>query len=323
MNLCTARVAPEKAVFRPALPLHVQPEFTGEHAMTNFKEQYLHPAWQKKRLEALEAAGWKCTCCGAKEETLHVHHKQYIRGRKVWEYSLDELEVLCAGCHKSEHDLKDLMQRVLDDADIGGTSTVVALVAGYAAGMCAIDDQVARTAAEVDPETYDVGVIAAMAVGAEPAKLAAAAKVLTAGRGMSPMEQVAFERWGTALDERSGAELLFDILANARILGEMKEKQPVTKATGLLAGYYFAHFAGELPAELAAAAWRVAPASFAWGVAMAGMSGTVYCKDLARLIEEGHARTGQPMSDEVAKLVRAWSQVEATKHPADGEAKGG
>jgi hypothetical protein len=115
MNSCTARVAPEKAVFRPALPLHVQPEFTGEHAMAKkpYSEQLKHPSWQRKRLEVLEASGWRCQCCEATEKTLHVHHKHYVKGREVWEYDAAELEALCEDCHQEAHESKALIDRIV------------------------------------------------------------------------------------------------------------------------------------------------------------------------------------------------------------------
>jgi 5-methylcytosine-specific restriction endonuclease McrA len=52
-------------------------------------------AWQRRRLRAMERAGWHCALCGA-TSLLHVHHRTYDRlGRE-----LDgDLEVLCERCH--------------------------------------------------------------------------------------------------------------------------------------------------------------------------------------------------------------------------------
>jgi hypothetical protein len=61
------------------------------------------PQWQKKRLEVLEAAGWKCSECGAEDRQLQIHHKRYIAGAKPWEYESDDLAVLCDRCHEKEH----------------------------------------------------------------------------------------------------------------------------------------------------------------------------------------------------------------------------
>lgn len=86
-----ARVAPEKAVFRPALPLRSLPGSIGRTMLKMaYRDQLLHPNWQRKRLEMLEAAGWECTSCGGAEKTLHVHHKRYVKGRMAWEYEADE-----------------------------------------------------------------------------------------------------------------------------------------------------------------------------------------------------------------------------------------
>ena len=52
MNLGAARVAPEKAVFRPALPMSFVPGITEiQMATMTYKEQLQHPNWQRKRLE--------------------------------------------------------------------------------------------------------------------------------------------------------------------------------------------------------------------------------------------------------------------------------
>lgn len=77
--------------------------------MSNFKDQYLHPNWQRRRLEILEKHGWRCQACDASEKTLHVHHKRYVKGRKVWEYTDDELDCLCEDCHALTHEQKEAM----------------------------------------------------------------------------------------------------------------------------------------------------------------------------------------------------------------------
>lgn len=76
-------------------------------------EQLRHPEWQKRRLHMLEAAGWACGRCEAKDKTLNVHHKRYVKGRQAWEYQDHELEVLCEPCHKADHAGVDLLQEVL------------------------------------------------------------------------------------------------------------------------------------------------------------------------------------------------------------------
>ena len=57
------------------------------------------PEWQKKRLEILSRDNFMCQLCGSKTETLHVHHRAYIKGRKPWEYADVFLITLCEYCH--------------------------------------------------------------------------------------------------------------------------------------------------------------------------------------------------------------------------------
>ena len=69
----------------------------------SYRDQLLHPNWQRKRLEVMSAADWKCQRCGDGTQTLHAHHKEYRRGALAWEYQADELECLCCHCHALEH----------------------------------------------------------------------------------------------------------------------------------------------------------------------------------------------------------------------------
>lgn len=74
------------------------------------KKSYLDklkdPRWQKKRLLILERDGWACRLCHDTENTLHVHHKIYIRGNEPWEYEDGLLISLCEDCHLNEALLK-------------------------------------------------------------------------------------------------------------------------------------------------------------------------------------------------------------------------
>ena len=93
-----------------------------------FAAQYKNPMWQKKRLEAMEEAGFECQNCGSKDDQLHVHHKSYIKGRRIWDYGLHELFVLCDECHKNIHKQQDDLKQLLSfNTDIGN---VLSLVAG-------------------------------------------------------------------------------------------------------------------------------------------------------------------------------------------------
>ena len=68
-----------------------------------YTEKLAHPLWQKRRLEIMGKAGFKCQKCGDGNEELHVHHIKYRSGRQPWEYKDSELICLCHVCHAEEH----------------------------------------------------------------------------------------------------------------------------------------------------------------------------------------------------------------------------
>jgi len=100
--------------------------------MSEYSKKFKDPRWQKRRLEVLEKYGFECVNCGDDQNTLHVHHTHYIKGRNPWEYSDDELIVFCDKCHKAWHDAK----RIIDEA-VGGIHIAEDLIriAGYAMAM--------------------------------------------------------------------------------------------------------------------------------------------------------------------------------------------
>lgn len=67
-------------------------------AANGFWEKYRDPRWQKKRLQIMQRAGFKCETCG-QEKTLNVHHGYYSRDMDPWDYPDDTLWCLCEDCH--------------------------------------------------------------------------------------------------------------------------------------------------------------------------------------------------------------------------------
>ena len=63
-------------------------------------EEYSHPRWQAMRLKAMQNDRFSCAACGSTETTLHVHHKRYKRGGKIWDVPESDLVTLCEKCHK-------------------------------------------------------------------------------------------------------------------------------------------------------------------------------------------------------------------------------
>lgn len=66
----------------------------------SYQEQLKHPLWQKKRLEILQAADFKCKMCGAADVELHIHHRIYKKENLAWDYPNWALDCLCKDCHK-------------------------------------------------------------------------------------------------------------------------------------------------------------------------------------------------------------------------------
>lgn len=58
------------------------------------------PEWQKKREAVFKAQGKKCRRCGSERGVLHVHHLTYAR---FGHEDLEDLQVLCEGCHGLIH----------------------------------------------------------------------------------------------------------------------------------------------------------------------------------------------------------------------------
>ena len=124
-----------------------------------YREQLLHPNWQRKRLEMLNAAGWECSNCGRKETTLHVHHRTYLKGRMAWEYSAEQLAVLCEVCHDNEHVMSAELKELLSVID---TAEALALLRGFHVGNDDLDPWIGDAGRDSDPHTWAIGIIAAL-----------------------------------------------------------------------------------------------------------------------------------------------------------------
>jgi len=89
----------------------------------------------------LELAGFECENCGSKEDTLHVHHRIYHKGREPWEYEDHELDVLCEHCHQDAHAILDEIQEYLSDPNIDHRF-VLGLLKGMYGTPCALSSSV-------------------------------------------------------------------------------------------------------------------------------------------------------------------------------------
>lgn len=135
MNDSAARVAPEKQVSNVCLPavLSLKDVSTLETSMAKkeYWELLKDPRWQRKRLERLQLAEFRCEGCETTEKTLHVHHKLYRKGAMPWEYQDQDLEVLCEDCHEGTHHLRDRLKEALARLETWDLFRVL----GYAEGL--------------------------------------------------------------------------------------------------------------------------------------------------------------------------------------------
>jgi hypothetical protein len=67
---------------------------------------YKSEEWFAFRRRAIDNVRGLCEHCNrskADGAIFQIHHPNYVKGKKPWEYELFEIEVLCKGCHAKEH----------------------------------------------------------------------------------------------------------------------------------------------------------------------------------------------------------------------------
>lgn len=84
-------------------PKHSKPKVK---KATTRKEKYQSELkdnrWKELSLRVMKRDGYKCMLCGSKHN-LNVHHMEYEKGKKAWEYSTAVLITLCKDCHQKVH----------------------------------------------------------------------------------------------------------------------------------------------------------------------------------------------------------------------------
>lgn len=100
-----------------------------------YSQKLKDPRWQKRRLEVLSFYGFQCFFCKDLKSELHVHHKQYLRGRSPWDYSDDELVVLCVVCHEKIEGLLKRVSRMAGD-DLSGMEALSVVCRCLEKGLC-------------------------------------------------------------------------------------------------------------------------------------------------------------------------------------------
>lgn len=157
-------------------------------AMT-YSQQLADPRWQRRRLERLGLAGFQCENCGSDTDQLHVHHRHYFKGRKAWDYSDRELEVLCKSCHEAHHKFETALKEALS-ASCMGDAVYSGLVAGFLEASMDMDVEGSGLIEATCPDGVLAGRIACMFFHAHRDDKARIAEVLlSAGTSRSPIEE--------------------------------------------------------------------------------------------------------------------------------------
>ena len=106
--------------------------------MSEYSELFKNPKWQKMRLKILERDDWGCQSClnNGENDTLHIHHRRYINGRKPWEYPESLLVTLCETCHKVEtENLQDACDSLIEQIKEKFFSNEIRLLAQIINGL--------------------------------------------------------------------------------------------------------------------------------------------------------------------------------------------
>jgi hypothetical protein len=109
--------------------------------MLTYAEMLRDPRWQRRRLEIMQSADFRCELCGSAEKTLNVHHRQYRKGAKPWEYDDEELRCMCEDCHREDHENSALLLRIFDRLDFGDKLRTI----GYLWGLAVLSGGVELT----------------------------------------------------------------------------------------------------------------------------------------------------------------------------------
>lgn len=120
-----------------------------------YSEQLKHPNWQRVRLQKLGESDFMCDECMDAESTLHVHHKQYFKGRMAWEYAPYELAVLCESCHAKEHEHEEVLKKI-----IASSYSQFAFLAGKNLHNDNMEEDEIQLGYNTDPHDFMVGATA-------------------------------------------------------------------------------------------------------------------------------------------------------------------
>lgn len=106
--------------------------------MKSYSAKLRDPRWQRKRLELLHSARWKCDECSSEERELNVHHYWYESGKDPWDYPRKCYAVLCDICHNAWHASKLHCDKSIAGLNLLQLDQVHGLIAGL---KCAVEHE--------------------------------------------------------------------------------------------------------------------------------------------------------------------------------------
>jgi 5-methylcytosine-specific restriction endonuclease McrA len=82
-----------------------EPKVKSDKDYIPYEEQLQDKRWEAFRKFVFAVRGKKCEMCGG-THILQVHHPKYKTGKLAWEYTCNEVQVLCKECHEKVHNIK-------------------------------------------------------------------------------------------------------------------------------------------------------------------------------------------------------------------------
>ena len=99
------RAIAEMELQRDSEKIDIDEDVPQANSSQTYYEQLKDKRWYAFRNFVFIVRGGKCEKCGSAEK-LNIHHLHYVPGRKAWEYTCNDVQVLCKKCHKEEHAAK-------------------------------------------------------------------------------------------------------------------------------------------------------------------------------------------------------------------------
>lgn len=82
-----------------------------------YADQTNTPQWFAFRQQVLDIRGSECEDCHNVEAPFNIHHCRYDFERMAWEYSNDDVRVLCRSCHERLHGRERQFRWVFENVD--------------------------------------------------------------------------------------------------------------------------------------------------------------------------------------------------------------